>query len=418
MKRILFSPINTNFMNARYQTFVHTLLESFEIITDQKHVKDAFNHKNLRLIEINPPIDDQVIQQNLKNEFDQIHQLILDISTHFSGENIHDIFGDHLNRSVKQSVNSYVRTDYIMQQNDIDFLILSPNIEDFLLPLCEKYKIKSLYLEHAPNISFNYFSTISNFLTLTNQENNYPDYVISDHSFSTSQWNSVFKKSKNTKTKILEFGIPLDTTAKPSQNLEKAPDTTTIGIYGTWIELKNINSPIYNQILIGDVYIKLFDILSDLSDLFNLNIIIKNHPAIEYNKRQTQPFFTNLAKESKLNDIKITTDLTESIINTDIAICLSKTSILTDLMIADVPSIIFDSLNFNYKNIIPSEIQNIIKVCDNFDDLKEITLKYLNYNKRKDFKKEIQKFKFDHNISWSTPKENSERISNFLSEFT
>ena len=249
MKKILFSPINTNFMTLRYKTFVSVLLDSFEIVTNNTFVAKTFSHSNLTFIEFPNLIDEQIVKTELLNEFNQTKQLIQDFSDHFSNDNIYNLLGNSIDRSIIKSLTDYYQVKMIIKKTNIDFLIMAPQIENYLLKLCKEYNVLSIYLEHAPNLSFDYFSATHSLFGFDKKNHLFPDYVISDHSFSSKQWNQIFESEKNTQTEILELGIPLDTVSEPYVSELNKTQTITIGLFGTWIELKSVNSPIYNQIL-------------------------------------------------------------------------------------------------------------------------------------------------------------------------
>ena len=104
--------------------------------------------------------------------------------------------------------------------------------------------------------------------------------------------------------------------------------------------------------------INYFCFLSDLSKIKPLRIILKNHPKLEQNSYQTRGFYYGLAKIYSIDEFIISEDLESTIQQADLAITLCKSSLLTDLLYARVPSIIYELYDDG--------------ICSNFDDFNDI----------------------------------------------
>lgn len=406
MKTIMFSPRNTVFIFNRFHTFTQHLLNHFKLFTHLDDLSHYFNPYNLIYFDQNNYSENELLELYKSEQID-------------FNSTIHTYINHHLDNHQKTLPDGFIKSSFLemiarfhlvkemLNTRQVDYLFICIS-EIYLIDLARKMNVKTIFLEHAPN--FFPFTVFDNskrhHMPFTVS---FPDIILSENQLSTRHWHHQCKHLNQPHTKILETGLPLDNMVKLRQPFNSDKKSFAISIFNTWLDKGHPENLIQNELNLILVFEELFRSLSELLAIKPFRVLLKNHPKLNENAYQTHRFYHQLAKKYGIDDFEICNDLDAAINQTDLAITLGKSSLLTDLLYSKKPAIIYSLLSDSVRSYF-DDINNIFPMVSSANELHALIKKYLVSNEYDTHQKKLSDIQNQFQLNKRTLEEKCHQI--------
>jgi hypothetical protein len=373
MKTVMFSPRNTGFIFNRFHTFTKYLLNDFKLFTNLQNLSHHFSPDNLIYFNQNDYYKNELIEL-YKSELVDFNLIINTYIKHHLGKNQISASDGFLQSSFVEMIARFHLVKEMLNARQVDYLFICTS-EVYLIDLARKMNVKTIFLEHAPNFfPFTVFDNSNHYhmpFTVS-----FPDIILSENQLSTRHWQYQCKNLNQSHTQIIETGLPLDNVVKSRNPFNSDNKSFTISIFNTWLAKNNPKNLIQNELSLILLFEELFRVLSELQSIKSFRILLKNHPKLDENTHQTHRFYSQLAKKNGINDFEICNDLDTTINQTDLAITIGQSSLLTDLLYSKKPSIIY-RLSYDSSISYFDDINTIFPMVSSTNELHVLIMKYL-----------------------------------------
>tara|TARA_Y100001935_G_scaffold248407_1_gene245538 strand:+ start:763 stop:1998 length:1236 start_codon:yes stop_codon:yes gene_type:complete len=410
MKTIMFSPRNTGFIFNRFHTFTEHLLNHFKLFTQLKDLSHHFKPANLIYFDQNSYSKNELFKLYKSEHIDFISTIDTYITHHLDNhqKNLPDGL---LDSSFLEMIARFHLVKEMLATRQVDYLFICTT-EIYLIDLAREMNVKTIFLEHAPNFfPFTVFDdTKRHHLPFTAK---FPDMILSENQLSTRHWHYQCNRLNQTHTKILETGLPLDNMVKLQHPFDSDRQSFTISIFNTWLDKSRPENLIENELNLILLFENLFRCLSDLLPIKPFRVLLKNHPKLDENAYQTHRFYHQLAKKYGIDDFEICNDLDATIHQTDLAITLGKSSLLTDLLYSKKPSIIYSLLSDSVISYF-DDINNIFPIVSSANELHALIKKYLVSNEYDTHQKKLSDIQNQFQLNKRTLEEKCHQIIKYL----
>ena len=327
----------------RYQTLLNALLKHYKIFTYNQNLSILFNSPNLVTLNLRHNESNQEFILNKYNEDYLDTKLHLqELYKSYTNSNLPSFFNSTTDSLFYQSMKKYHEFNMCLKNNSINYLLSLPNFENKFFSLAHKNDIKKIVLNDG---FFFLLQKKTSFILNNNYTKiHHPDYVITDNAIETYCWKKKLADSSISTIKFLETGTPLDSVAsKPNLNSITSKDYLTITFFTSWIACTyDPNEVINSQIKMYESFNFFLMAVNKIQKHHKINVIIKLHPRFNNTFSGTSQLLNSLAKKYKIKNFKVTiSDLSSVVSNTDIAILNAFSSVLNDLILANIPIITF-----------------------------------------------------------------------------
>ncbi len=381
------------------------------MISNLNHLDSFFDTENAIYFHQDEYSEKQLSQLYENEQHDYI-TYIQAYFNHYFSQNIPKEATELLNYCFIDMIGRYHLVKEILSSTNVDYLFICTS-EIYLIDLAHQMNTKTIFLEHSPNLfPFVVFNdSIKNHIPF---KTTFPDIILSENQLTTRHWQHQCTQLNQLQTQVIETGLPLDNMIKPSRISKSKKHPFTISIFNTWLDKSSPENLIENELNLIMLFDELFSSLKDLLTITPFRILLKNHPKLDENAYQTHGFYNQLAKKYGIADFEICQDLDATINQTDLAITLGKSSLLTDLLYSKIPSIIYNLFS-NPATSYSDDINNIFPMVSSTHDLHLLIKKYLVSNEYDTHQNKLSDIHNKFQLNQKTIEEKCHQIIEFLS---